>query len=232
MPQDQGGPGNAADKSYRSIGVALCREAIDTLAADARASGVERAIVRALHDVFRSFSDWSAEHSIRVGMHVAAFAEILGWSRYDSARMGLSCCLHDIGKIAIPRAVLDKCDKLDAQERELIESHVLEGLNCVGFMQAHCAEFTADAIRFHHENVDGSGYPYGMRGSDLPEIAKLTRICDVFDALRFDRPYRPGLARQDAVALMDRHSHQFDGVLYDRFRQEIGQVDRLSERMR
>lgn len=212
----------------RCLGPALCCEAIDTLAAAAGATAVEHGIVRTLHDVFHSFSEWSAEHSIRVGLHVAGFAEALGHAPRDAARMGLSCCLHDIGKIAIPRAILDKPGRLDAQERELVEAHVLEGLTCVDYMSSRCAEFSADAIRFHHENQDGSGYPHGLKGEDLPEIARMARICDVFDALRFDRPYRAGMSRADAFTVMDGQRKNFDPALYDLFRREIGRVDHVS----
>jgi len=215
--------------ALRCLGPALCREAIDKLAADAGATAVEHGIVRTLHDVFHSFSEWSAEHSIRVGLHVAGFAAVLGHAPRDAARMGLSCCLHDIGKIAIPRGILDKPGRLDAQERELVEAHVLEGLTCVDYMSSICAEFSADAIRFHHENQDGSGYPHGLKGEDLPEIARMARICDVFDALRFDRPYRPGLSRVEAFAVMERQRMHFDPALYEVFFREISRVDHLSK---
>ncbi len=217
--------------ALRCLGPALCREAIDTLAANAGATAVEHGIVRTLHDVFHSFSEWSAEHSIRVGLHVAGFAEALGHAPRDAARMGLSCCLHDIGKIAIPRGILDKPGRLDAEEREVVEAHVLEGLTCVDYMSSSCAEFSADAIRFHHENQDGSGYPHGLKGGDLPEIARMARICDVFDALRFDRPYRPGLSRAEAFAVMEGQRMHFDPALYDVFRREIDRVDHVSALM-
>jgi HD-GYP domain-containing protein (c-di-GMP phosphodiesterase class II) len=139
--------------------------------------------------------------------------------------MGFSTCLHDIGKLRIPKTLIDKPGQFDPAEREVMQAHVLEGLNVVGELRDASRHFAPDAILHHHECFDGSGYPNGLHGEDLPEIARMARICDFYDAVRFDRPYRPGLGRTGALALMDHVSGQFDPVMLKVLKTDIAGIE-------
>lgn len=213
-----------------ALGRALSHEAIDYLADTARAGEAERTLVRALHNAFRLFSDWSAEHSIRVGMLVHTFHETLKGNRQESAQLGLCSCLHDIGKLAIPKQVLDKPGSLSEAERILIQAHTTEGPNCLDSLTSVDSEISNQVIRHHHENFDGTGYPDNLKGSDIPDHVQVARICDFYDALTFDRPYRPGLPRKESLDLMHKHIDWFNPDLFHFFRNEIDTIDVIDRR--
>lgn len=122
--------------------------------------------------------------------------------------------LHDVGKIGIDEAVLNKQGRLDATERREIERHPVIGAEMV--RGASSLTETLDVIRHHHERWDGAGYPDGLAGVDIPYLARITAVADVWDALTTDRSYRPGWAPADALAhiLAGAGSH-FDPAIVD-----------------
>ena len=145
-------------------------------------------------------SAWTAGHSERVTSISLAIGERLGLSgrEMDSLRRG--GLLHDIGKIGVPPAILDKAGPLSDAEREVMMSHPSLGAQILQPIDAF-----ADAIpivRSHHERLDGGGYPDGLRGDDIPYLARILAVADVFDALVSDRPYRAGLPMARAVGII------------------------------
>lgn len=125
----------------------------------------------------------------------------------DAIREG--ALLHDIGKIGIPDAILLKPGSLTAQERKVMEQHVIYGYNILApIIQTRAA---LDITLYHHERWDGQGYPHGLRAEQIPLAARLFAVVDVFDALTSDRPYRPAWSRQRALAyLREQSGSQFD----------------------
>ncbi|MFA5890039.1 MAG: HD domain-containing phosphohydrolase [Actinomycetota bacterium] len=117
--------------------------------------------------------------------------------------------LHDVGKIAIPDAILLKCGPLTPAERAIMRNHVGIGLRLVeplGFSKA-----ALDVIRFHHERWDGAGYPNGLSGNEIPAQARAFSIVDAYDAMTSDRPYRRGLPPATALAEIEQSGGtQFD----------------------
>jgi putative two-component system response regulator len=112
--------------------------------------------------------------------------------------------LHDLGKIAVPDRILLKNGALDAEERALIQTHPVVGADLVREMRT--LDGVRPIIRHHHERVDGSGYPDGLRGEEIPLGARIMAVVDVYDALRTERPYKPALSHQEAVAILQRET--------------------------
>lgn len=135
---------------------------------------------------------------------------------WDAIRMG--ALLHDIGKIGIPDAILLKPGSLTAPERKVMEQHVLFGYNVlVPVMNLRPA---LDITLYHHERWDGLGYPHGLRGEQIPLVARLFAVVDVFDALTSDRPYRPAWSRARALEyLKEQSGTQFDAQIVRLFLQ-------------
>lgn len=202
-----------------------CAEAVNYLADGAGASRTERLLMLVMLDALKVFSYWTTKHSIRVGVQVRAFADALGYSARDAARFGLYACLHDTGKLSIPVAMLEKPGKFSAQERQIMETHVQKEFVCLEHFNVRHRDSVKQVIQFHHENYDGTGYPDGLAGNLIPEIAQITRICDFFDAVRQDRPYRKGMSLTEAIALMQKSPGAFNPKLFRAFVSEIDSID-------
>jgi putative two-component system response regulator len=131
--------------------------------------------------------------------------------------------LHDIGKVGISDTILNKNGKLDQAEFELMKSHTLIGSDILEKIQKSYPhnEFInmgLDIARSHHERVDGSGYPDGLKGNDIPLSARIMALCDVYDALTTKRPYKEAYPHEKAIELIkaEAGSH-FDSVIVDVF---------------
>lgn len=134
--------------------------------------------------------------------------------------------LHDIGKVAIPDHILLKPGKLDPEERSIVESHTFLGANILeAVARQHGAnlaflQMASDIVRYHHERYDGSGYPDGRAGEDIPLAARITAIADVYDAMRSKLVYKPGLSHAAVSRLLQNPgTGQFDPALLVAFRQ-------------
>jgi len=105
--------------------------------------------------------------------------------------------LHDIGKIAIPEAILSKQDKLTSEEYEIMKSHTTRGAEILAPLMGF--EEVINGVKYHHERYDGKGYPEGLKGEDIPMIAAIIAVADTFDAMTTDRPYRKGFSKEKAI---------------------------------
>jgi HD-GYP domain-containing protein (c-di-GMP phosphodiesterase class II) len=155
-------------------------------------------------------------HNYRVALTAVRLAEAIGLADDPVRALIKGAFLHDVGKLAIPDAILLKPGRLTAAEFDVMKTHVAHGLDIVERL-----DWLADAapvIGCHHEKFDGSGYLKGTKGEAIPLIARIFAIADVFDALTSPRPYKPALPLDQAVAIMaeGRGSH-FDPALLDAF---------------
>ncbi|MBP5856782.1 HD domain-containing protein [Marivibrio halodurans] len=203
-PERTGGTGSAC-----ILGPERCHLIIAGLAEQAGAHHSDIALISALHNLFRLYSEWNAEHSVRVGHHARVLAESMGHGRRDAGAVGLCACLHDIGKLHISRSILDKPGRLSADERAIVEQHPLDGLSCLDELSHGIRHIAQSVTALHHENYDGSGYPYGLSGDALPDSAQFVRVCDFFDALRADRPYRRGMSAWAAMEVLKQRKSFF-----------------------
>jgi len=154
-------------------------------------------------------SSWTAGHSERVTALTDAVALELGLPAAERAIMHRGGLLHDIGKIGIPGTILDKAEKLAAEEMVVMRSHVTVGAEILRPIGAYAP--ILPIVLYHHERLDGSGYPEGLGGADIPFSARLLAVPDVFDALTSDRPYRTGWGRDHALEYLV----QLAGTLFD-----------------
>ena len=164
-----------------------------------------------------------AERSADLGTHLsdvtercAATAERLGLPDEQMTPLLQAATLHDVGKIAIPDAVLDKPGPLDEAEWEFMRTHTLIGERILA--EAPALSEAARIVRCSHERFDGRGYPDGLKGDEIPLPARIIAVCDAYDAMITDRPYRPAMSQKAAIAELRRASGwQFDPDVVEAF---------------
>lgn len=155
-----------------------------------------RDVISALAESVDAKDPYTRGHSGRVAMYSQMLAERMGLSRDETIRIMRMATLHDVGKIAVPDAVLNKPGRLTDEEFDLIKSHTERGGDILGKVNS-MPELSAGA-RWHHERYDGKGYPDGLAGEDIPFEARIICVADCYDAMTSDRVYRDHLP-QDVV---------------------------------
>ena len=170
-------------------------------------------------------------HSFRVSWYSVALAKRLGWDEDEIDELEREALLHDIGKIGVPDAVLNKPGRLDDEEFAVIKSHTTTGGDILSMAQdlSGCAQ----VARYHHERYDGRGYPEGLIGDQIPVHARIVAIADAYDAMRSDRIYRKGLSL-DIIheELAKGNGTQFDPDFLPVFKElsEAGELDEIAAR--
>ncbi|MDE2369851.1 MAG: HD-GYP domain-containing protein [Burkholderiales bacterium] len=159
---------------------------------------------------------YTGGHLWRVSRYSALLCEAIGLPAVETARIAIGGFLHDLGKVAVPDAILRKPGKLNDEEYAVIKTHPTVGARVLA---GHpLAEFVADAVLLHHEMPDGRGYPNGFEGEDIPLSARIVGICDAFDAMTSSRPYRAGMQVAQALAIVESQlGRQFDRALGRQF---------------
>jgi putative nucleotidyltransferase with HDIG domain len=167
------------------------------------------ATVRALSNAVEARDAYTGKHAERVAAYGIAIARSLGLPRLDAPEIEFGFLLHDIGKVAVPDSILYKPGSLTVEERALMTRHPVIGSEIVSGI-----EFLAEAakvVRSHHERWDGTGYPDGLAGEQIPVAARVFAVADVLDALTTDRPYRRGMPLAKARRIIVEGSgSQFD----------------------
>lgn len=168
--------------------------------------------VSALSEALDARDPLTAIHSINVANYAMGIAQILGLPPADLEWLRIAGLLHDVGKIGVPEAVLTKPGRLLPEEFEEMKRHALYTRNILSKIEfseeLKGMELIAPA---HHEKLDGSGYPDGLVGSDIPLFARILAVADIFDALTQTRHYRQGMMMHDALHTMDKMTpHQLD----------------------
>ncbi|MDP1989746.1 MAG: HD domain-containing phosphohydrolase [Syntrophales bacterium] len=155
-------------------------------------------------------------HNYRVTLYAIRLAEATGLNRESIVGLIKGSFLHDVGKIAISDLILLKPGRLTAEEMDTMRTHVRHGMDIIG-----CYDWLKDAldvVRCHHEKFDGTGYPAGLRGYEIPVVARIFSLADVFDALISRRPYKEPLPLEKAVQILKEGSgSSFDPTLVDFF---------------
>ena len=151
----------------------------------------------------------TASHTERCSWYAARLAEELGLGERDTSIVRLSSLLHDIGKLAVPDDILFKPGPLDDDEWTVMRQHPVTALNILG--QIRSVADATPAILHHHEHFDGSGYPDGLAGDQIPVASRILLVTDAFDAMTTDRPYRRAMPVEAAVEELKRNAGtQFD----------------------
>jgi HD-GYP domain-containing protein (c-di-GMP phosphodiesterase class II) len=179
-----------------------------------------RGVASLFSHVVDAKSRFTVEHSEGVARIASHLCRILGASRSlddeDCAKLELAGYLHDLGKLRIPDAILDKPGPLDASERRQIASHAYETYRILSRIPGF--EEIARWASFHHEIPDGEGYPFHLKGDEIPLQARLLRASDIFQALAQERPYRAALP---ARVVLDHMQQLTDGGKLDRYIYEV-----------
>lgn len=144
-----------------------------------------------------SKDEYTAQHSAAVAMYCRDMANALALPDEDIEALHLAGLLHDLGKVGVPDAVLRKANTLDEGEWEFIRQHPEKGAEVLSHLAAY--QEVADIVRFHHERLDGSGYPNGIKGEAIPELSKMLAVADSYHAMTSDRPYRRARSSFEAL---------------------------------
>jgi len=187
-------------KPFRTLDVvARCRsllrqkELVDALEST-------ESVVFALARTIEAKCRYTLGHSERVTQYALTLAEKIGLSATEQDILRRGAVLHDIGKLSIPDALLNKPGRLTPEEFAIIQRHPAEGARIVEPLRS--ARDVVPLVRWHHERLDGAGYPDGLFGGAIPLLTRVLSVADVYDALSSDRPYRVALTHEQCVELL------------------------------
>lgn len=155
------------------------------------------AVLRSLALMIEVRDAYTEGHCQRLSKYATELGMLLGLPEDDLDALGRGGYFHDIGKIALPDAILLKPDKLTAEEFERVKEHPVVGDRLCGDLRA--LHRVRSIVRHHHERLDGSGYPDGLKGDEIPLLAQIIGVVDVYDAMTTTRPYRAARSSEDAL---------------------------------
>jgi len=182
-------------------------------------------VARALLDILDAKDPYTSEHSQQIASFALLMAEEAGMSDRQRYLLWLGSLLHDVGKVGVSSEILRKPGRLSPEEWDQMRVHPALGEQMVrGLLDV---KEVIDIVGCHHERFDGSGYPRGLAGEDIPEAARMVSVADAFSAMVHDRPYRKGLAWPEAIEELRRYAGtQFDPEMVELFVRAIGHGER------
>ncbi len=167
-------------------------------------------------------------HLVRVADYCTEIAQQLKVKPRDIDDLRYASPMHDIGKLVIPDAILKKQGGLTPEEREVIRKHTLLGADIFKGTHEPILRIARTISLTHHERYDGTGYPYGLKGKDIPLFGRIVAIADVFDALTSDRPYKKAFDFDRAIEIIKAESgKQFDPVVVRAFLKRINNIKKI-----
>lgn len=168
------------------------------------------------HDVIESIiaameakDIYTANHSRRVGDMVLELCPLLGLSTKDTEEIHLAAHVHDIGKIGVPDYILSKPTPLSKLEWDIMKMHPVTGADILS--RSPALEYISKIVLHHHERWDGKGYPFGLKGEEIPFGARIVAVCDSIDAMLSDRAYRKAMHPKDCKVEIEKNR----GTMYD-----------------
>jgi putative nucleotidyltransferase with HDIG domain len=165
--------------------------------------------IAALAATLDEHDGYTGRHSQEVVGTACALGRVLGLDEASLAELEVAALLHDVGKILVPDSILKKPASLSADELAVMVQHPASGAEILARVPG--LEVVATIVRYHHERWDGSGYPDGLSGARIPLASRIIAVCDSFNAMTSDRPYRRAMSHEDALAEMQVHAGwQFD----------------------
>ena len=174
----------------------------------------------------------TGDHIRRIGLYSASLAEALGWEPERVEDIRLAATMHDIGKIGIPDGLLLKTDKFTAEEIEVVKKHTEVAARILGSSDIPLLQMAEEIALCHHEKWDGSGYPKGLAGEQIPESARIVAIVDAYDALTEVRVYDPARSEEEVLAMItaERGKH-FDPRIFDCFLRLVPELCRIRKQV-
>lgn len=193
----------------------------------------QREVVFTMGAIGESRSKETGNHVRRVAEYCYIFAKQYGLKESESVLLREASPMHDIGKIAIPDSILHKPGKLDGEEWEIMKTHAELGYEMLKFSKRPILKAAASVALTHHEKYDGTGYPKGLTGKDIPIFGRILAICDVFDALGSSRCYKQSWPDEKIWPLLKEQSGQhFDPKLVTIFFDNIDDFLKIRDRLR
>ncbi|MFW5970008.1 MAG: HD-GYP domain-containing protein [Halofilum sp. (in: g-proteobacteria)] len=232
---ETGGERFPADRRFReSVAAAKAgrdqaRQAIDRLMEDLRfgrsvdtraaREAVEELVTRVSADAsaalwltnLKNRDEYTSIHCVNVCVLALAFGLDLGLDHGELVNLGTGALLHDVGKTKTPGGILNKPGPLDLREFEIMKRHPEDGYQLLAAGGVTTKE-VLDIVRLHHERAAGTGYPFGLKGDEIPLLVRIVALVDTYDAMTSDRAYRNAISADDALNQLYRHEHDAFGV--------------------
>ena len=173
-------------------------------------------MVELLSQVIDTQQSYTMQHLKSVAEYIPPIADKLQLSEEEKEDLQVAASLHDIGKLAIDDSILNKTAPLTDSDWVQLKSHPVEGARIVGIIDEW--EAAANGVRHHHEWLDGTGYPDGLKGDNIPLISRIVFVADAFDAMTSDRAYRKAMDKAAAISILTEYSgRQFDPAVVETF---------------
>lgn len=169
----------------------------------------------------KNADEYTYMHSVAVCALMVALGRQLGLDDDQCRDAGMAGMLHDLGKAAMPQDILNKPGKLTAEEFDIIKTHPVRGYEML-LGGTNISEGAKDVCRHHHERMDGTGYPDALAGEQISLLARMGAVCDVYDAVTSDRPYKAGWDPAHALSQMATWKGHFDSVVFQSFVKSVG----------
>ncbi|MEN9479919.1 MAG: hypothetical protein RLZZ298_1314 [Pseudomonadota bacterium] len=169
----------------------------------------------------KTADDYTYMHSVAVCALMIALARQLGLSDDETKDAGMAGLLHDLGKALIPTVILNKPGKLTEEEFAIVRTHPQKGYELL-LTATGVSEITKDVCLHHHEKIDGSGYPKRLNAETMSRFAKMGAVCDVYDAITSNRPYKAGWDPAESIKRMSEWTGHFDPTIFQAFVKSLG----------
>ena len=163
-------------------------------------------VVNALFMALEKRDKKTGEHCERVGLLSVAVGKAAGIAKNKINILGCAAHLHDFGKIAIPDVILLKPSALNDSEYKKMKSHSSIGSEIIELADFHAAKEISNIVRHHHEHIDGTGYPDGLKGDHIPILSRIISVCDSYDAMTMRRAYRGIMTHDQALEIIHKES--------------------------
>jgi len=201
----------------RVLDMDSCLHLVDQITASIlRDSSALTSIVR-----LKIADDYTYMHSVAVCTLMVALGRTLGMDEAACKEAGLAGLLHDVGKAFIPVDILHKPGSLTPTEYEVVKRHTVLGHDHL-VKNANIPDYATDVSMHHHEKVDGTGYPHGLSGAGISFLARMTAVCDVYDAVTSERPYKKGWDPAETLTRMSTWTGHFDKTIMSAFVKTLG----------
>ncbi|MEI8373099.1 MAG: HD domain-containing phosphohydrolase [Planctomycetota bacterium] len=189
----------------------------------------EETILRLL-SASRYRDEETGTHVRRTGLYCELFTEVLGWPPDQVQNIRLAAPMHDLGKIGIPDAILQKPSKLTPEEFAVMKTHTVIGAQMLEGSESEILQMAHEIAMWHHERWDGTGYPQGLVGLATPESARILALVDVYDALTHHRVYHEALPEDQALEIMEQGcGRHFDPFLFSIFLSLLPEFRRIAQ---
>ncbi|GGD45212.1 hypothetical protein GCM10012288_19430 [Malaciobacter pacificus] len=227
-------------KVYKNVGLSVdeieekVKEGIEEIKnLNNEIESTQKEVVFTMGAIGESRSKETGNHVKRVAEYSKLFALYYGLSKEEAELLKQASPMHDIGKVAIPDAILNKPGRFDENEREIMNTHAMLGYEMLKHSKRPILKAAAIVAKEHHEKWDGTGYPNGIKGENIHIYGRITALADVFDALGSDRVYKKAWDDERIFSLFkEERGKHFDPKLVDIFFENLDEFKKIREKLK